>query len=69
MSEEVEVGEEDGEGLLHAEKAVERPFAVELVDWVQLDAELCNSLGRDNVLAGVVTFGWACPEKQAVVGG
>lgn len=30
----VEQGEEDGEGLLHAEEAVEGPFAVELQDRV-----------------------------------
>ena len=32
MGEEVEQAEEHGEGLLHAQEAVEGPFAVELED-------------------------------------
>ena len=52
MREEVEEGEEDGEGLLHAEEAVERPLAVELHDGFRG----CDALVGDYVLAGVVTF-------------
>jgi len=32
VREEVEEGEEDGEGFLHAEEAVKGPFSVELDD-------------------------------------
>ncbi|KFY23002.1 hypothetical protein V493_06164 [Pseudogymnoascus sp. VKM F-4281 (FW-2241)] len=56
----VEEGEDDGEGLLHAEDAVEGPFAVELDDGegrVLRDAQV-----GDYVLAGVVAFGGAGPE-------
>jgi len=52
VREEVEEGEEDGEGLLHAEEAVERPLAVELHDGFRG----CDALVGDYVLAGVVTF-------------
>lgn len=65
VREEVEEGEEDGEGLLHAEDADEGPFAVEL-----LDGEVGeDAFVRDYVLAGVVAFGWAGPEEEAVVEG
>ena len=62
-------GEDHGEGLLHAEEAVEGPFAVELQDrlsvgWVPRQARV----GYD-VLAGVVAFGGAGPEEEAVVEG
>ncbi|KFY84334.1 hypothetical protein V500_09395 [Pseudogymnoascus sp. VKM F-4518 (FW-2643)] len=60
----VEEGEDDGEGLLHAEDAVEGPFAVELDDGegrVRRDAHV-----GDYVLAGVVAFGGAGPEEQPV---
>jgi hypothetical protein len=62
VSEEVEEREEDGERLLHAEEAVERPFPVELDDsYTSRDA-----LVGDYVLAGVVAFCWAVPEKEAM---
>lgn len=59
----VEEGEDDGEGLLHAEEAVEGPFAVELVD-VRVEGERG---GGYDVLAGVVAFGGAGPEEEAAV--
>jgi hypothetical protein len=62
VREEVEEGEEDGEGLLHAEEAVEGPFAMELHDGFGG----CDALVGDYVLAGVVAFRWAIPEEQAV---
>lgn len=52
VREEVEEGEEDGEGLLHAEEAVEGPFAVELDDGFGGS----DALVGDYVLAGVVAF-------------
>jgi hypothetical protein len=65
VCEEVEEREEDGEGLLHAQEAVEGPFAVELHDWFSGG----DALVRDYVLAGVVAFCWAVPEEQAVQDG
>jgi len=62
VGEEVEEREEDGEGLLHAEEAVEGPFPMELDDFYIS----CDALVGDYVLAGVVAFCWAIPEKEAV---
>ena len=62
MGEEVEEREEDGEGLLHAKEAVEGPFPVELDD----SYISCDALVGDYVLAGVVAFCRAVPEKEAV---
>jgi hypothetical protein len=62
MGEEVEEREEDGKGLLHAEEAVEEPFPVELDD----SYIGCDALVGNYVLAGVVAFCWAIPEKEAV---
>jgi hypothetical protein len=52
VGEEVEEREEDGEGLLHAEEAVEGPFPMELDDFYIG----CDALVGDYVLAGVVAF-------------
>jgi hypothetical protein len=46
---------------LHAQEAVERPFSVKLDD--RLGGS--DALFGDYVLAGIVTFSWAIPEKQA----
>jgi hypothetical protein len=62
VGEEIKEREEDGEGFLHAEKAVEGPFPVELDD----SYVGCDALVGDYVLAGVVAFCWAVPEKEAV---
>ena len=65
MCEEVEEGEEDGERFLHAHEAVEWPFSVELDNrFGSRDA-----LVGDYVLAGVVAFRRAVPEKEAVENG
>lgn len=62
---EVGGGEEDGDGLLHAEDAGEGPFPVELDDGlVGSDAG-----GGDYTLAGVIAFGRAVPQEEAVVEG
>lgn len=58
---EIANGEEHGEGLLHAEEAVEGPFAVELDD-VEAGGD---AGGGDDVLAGVVAFGGTVPEEEA----
>ena len=57
----VEEGEENGEGLLHAHEAIERPFAVVLYDRINYWRSMRKTPGRDYVLAGVVAFGWAAP--------
>ena len=62
VREEVEDGEEDGEGLLHSEEAVEGPFAVELHDRFRGR----DALVGNYVLAGVVAFCWAVPEEELV---
>lgn len=63
VSPEVAEGEEHGEGLLHAEEAVEGPFTVELHHWLVAG----EADGGDDVLAGVVAFGGAGPEQEAEV--
>jgi hypothetical protein len=62
VREEVEEREEDGEGLLHAQEAVEGPFAVELHDRFRGR----DALVGDDVLAGIVAFCWAVPEEELV---
>jgi len=62
VCEEVEEGEEDGEGLLHAEEAVEGPFAVELDDGFGFE----DARVGDYVLAGVIAFRGTVPEEEAV---
>lgn len=62
---EVGSGKEDRDGLLHAENAGEGPFPMELDDGlVGGDAG-----GGDYALTGVVAFGGAVPEEEAVVKG
>ena len=60
VGEKIEEGEEDGKRLLHAHKAVEGPFPVKLDN---VDGS-CNALIGDYVLAGIVAFGRAVPEKE-----
>lgn len=67
MGEVIEEGEEDGEGLLDPEEAVEGPFAVELVDGVEVGVVASEARVRHNVLAGVFAFGVAGPEEEAAV--
>ena len=69
VSEEVEEGEEDGGGLLHAEEAVEGPFAVVLEDGGEVGRVAGEAVGGGYVLAGVVAFRRAGPEEEAVVEG
>lgn len=67
MRQKVEQREDDGEGLLHAEKAVEWPFAVELEDWFTVGRFAGEALVGDDVLAGIIAFGGAVPEEEAVL--
>lgn len=53
----VEDGEEDGEGLLHAEEPFERPFPVELLDRLALG----DARGGYSVLASIIAFRGAGP--------
>lgn len=66
MSEEVEEGEEHGKGLLQAEEAVERPFAVELLDRVQVGWLAGEAVRGCDVLASVVAGGGAVPVEEVV---
>lgn len=61
----IEDGEEDGEGLLHAEQPFERPFTMELLNFVAVH----DARGGYRALAGIVAFGGAGPEEKAEVEG
>lgn len=52
MREEVEKGEQDREGLLHPQKAVEWPFAMELNNGFRRG----DTLIRNDVLTSIITF-------------
>ena len=65
MRQEVHEGEEHGEGFLNAHETVERPFPMILYDRLNHRRLSCQSAVSDNMLARVVAFSWACPEKEA----
>lgn len=65
MRPEVTQGEEDAEGLLHAQKPIEGPFPVELHNF----GPIFDASASDDVLAGVVAFAGAVPEEEATVEG
>lgn len=69
VGEEVEEGEEDAEGLLHAQEAVKGPFAVVLNDRVGYVRGASEAGVGDDMLAGVVAFGGAVPEEDAPLEG
>ena len=69
MGHEVEQREEDGEGLLHAEKTNERPFSMVLHDGLRHGRVAGLAEVGDYVLAGVVAFGRTCPLKETQVDG
>lgn len=62
VREEIEQREENAGGLLHAEKAPEWPFAVELNDRFEVGRFAREALLSYDVLAGIVAFLRACPE-------
>lgn len=62
VREEIEEREEDAEGLLHAQKAIEGPFAVELDDFFDCSD---TDVGYD-VLTSVVAFSGTVPEEELV---
>lgn len=63
MREEIEEGEEDGEGFLHAEESVEGPFSVELNDWLRG----FNARVGYYMLTGIIAFGGTSPEEKSMV--
>ena len=63
----IEQGEEDGERFLDAEEAVEGPFAVELVDRIEIGMVPRQSRVCYDVLAGIVAFSWASPEEETTM--
>lgn len=65
VREEVEKGEQDGERLLHAQKALEGPFAVVLYN--RLNRIPSQTELRDDMLAYMVAIALAVPEQEAVV--
>ena len=67
MCQEVEEREEDRGRLLHAQEAVEGPFAVVLDDGLEVGRVAGEALFGYDVLAGVVAFGGAVPEEEAVL--
>lgn len=67
MDHEVAKGEEHAEGFLDSEEALEGPFSVELDGGERRGGR--EPLRGDDVLAGVVAFGGAGPEEEAVVEG
>ena len=54
---------------MHAEEAVEGPFTMVLEDRGEVGRVSCEAVGGGYVLAGVVAFGGAGPEEEAVVEG
>jgi hypothetical protein len=67
VSEEVKQRKNDGKGFLHAEETVKGPFAVELEDWFAVRGFAGEAFVGYDVLAGVVAFGRAVPEEEAVL--
>lgn len=67
MGEVVKKGEEDGEGFLHADVAVEGPFAVVLEDWRSVRGVAGEAGVGYDVLAVVVAFGGTGPKEEAAL--
>ena len=69
VCQEVEQREEDAGRFLNSGEAVEGPFAVELQDRFEVGRVAGEARLRYDVLAGIVAFGWAVPEEEAVLEG
>jgi hypothetical protein len=67
VSEKIEQRKDDGKRFLHAEETVKGPFAVELEDWFAVRGFAGEAGVGYDVLAGVVAFGGAGPEEEAVL--
>jgi hypothetical protein len=67
VSVKVEEGKDDGKRFLHAEETVKGPFAVELEDWFAVRGFAGEAGVGYDMLAGVVAFGGAGPEEEAVL--
>ena len=63
----IEQGKDNRSWLLCAQKAIERPFTVELDDRLQHWRLPSHSLVRYDVLAYMITVRRACPQEQAEV--
>lgn len=61
MRREIEEGEEHRKGLLHPQHPAEGPFTMELNHRAQHWGVSRNSFIGDNMLAGIIAFGWAGP--------
>lgn len=69
MREVIEEGEDDAEGLLHAQEAVEWPLAMKLVYGLHVGRVARESLVRNDMLAGVIALSGTIPEQDAAVEG
>lgn len=67
VREEVKEGEKDGRRLLHAQKAVERPFAMELKDRLKVWRIAREALVRYDVLAEIIAFRRAGPKEKTML--
>ena len=67
VREEVEEAEADRGRLLNPYEAVEGPFAVELENGLEVGWVASESLVGNYVLAGIIAFGGAGPQQEAVV--
>ena len=67
MGQEVHQGEEDREGLLYSKKPIEGPFPMILNNWTDHRRISRNPTISNDMLAGVVAFGGACPEQETKV--
>lgn len=67
MSKVVEEGEYDGKELLDAHNTLERPFPVVLDYGLQHRRIPREPSIGNNMLAGIIAFGWAIPEKEPEV--
>ena len=64
VGQEVEEGEEDGKGFLHAQEAVKGPFAMVLDDGLEHRRVSRDTAVSDDVLADIIAIGGARPEKE-----
>jgi hypothetical protein len=69
VGEEVEKREDYRKGFLHAQESVEWPLAVELKDRLSVGGITSEALVGNDVLTGIIAFGRAVPEEEAVLEG
>lgn len=66
VRQEVEEAEENGGRLLHAQEAVEGPFAMELEDRFDVRRFAREAPVGHDMLAGIVALCWTGPEQETV---